>query len=103
MSASVAIKLQATFATFATFACYRLTMLLAHFVSSAAVCPYSIQSKGGFEMVGAYPAGYRWDMKYGKSQAEKHEAEANIRKVEVPTQDPVHGNEGPLLKHWKQQ
>ena len=51
-------------------------------------------------MVGAYPAGYNWDMNYGKSQEEKQKAEANIRKVEIPTKDPVYGSKGPVLEHW---
>ena len=63
----------------------------------------SVQSKGGFEMVGAYPAGCNWDMNYGKSQEEKQKAEANIKKVGVPKQDPVYGSKGPLLEHWKGQ
>lgn len=61
----------------------------------------SLQSKGGFTMVGAYPAGCSWDMNYGKSQEEKQKAEANIKKVEVPAMDPVYGSNGPLLEHWK--
>lgn len=60
----------------------------------------SVQSQGGFEMVGAYPAGYNWDMNYGKSQDEKQKAEANIKKVEIPTKDPVYGSKGPVLEHW---
>ena len=52
-------------------------------------------------MVGAYPTGYNWDMNYGKSQEEKQQAEANIRKVEVPGTDPVYGDKGPLLDHWQ--
>ena len=69
--------------------------------SVAALC--SVLSQGGFEMVGAYPAGCNWDMNYGKSQQEKQKAEANIKKVGVPTQDPVYGSKGPLLEHWKEQ
>lgn len=69
--------------------------------SVAALC--SVLSQGGFEMVGAYPAGCNWDMNYGKSQQEKQKAEANIKKVGVPTQDPVYGRKGPLLEHWKEQ
>ena len=53
-------------------------------------------------MVGAYPAGCNWDMNYGKSQQEKEKAEANIRKVEVPSADPVYGSKGPVLDHWQQ-
>lgn len=67
----------------------------------AGVAHESLQSKGGFTMVGAYPAGCSWDMNYGKSQEEKQKAEANIKKVEVPAMDPVYGSNGPLLEHWK--
>lgn len=69
----------------------------------AGVAHESVHSKGGFEMVGAYPAGCKWDMNYGKSQEEKQQAEANIKKVGVPTQDPVYGSNGPMLEHWKRQ
>lgn len=71
-------------------------------VIPAGVAHESVQSKGGFEMVGAYPAGYNWDMNYGKSQQEKEKAEANIRKVAVPSADPVYGSKGPVLDHWQQ-
>ena len=60
-------------------------------------------SKGGFEMVGAYPKGYNWDMNYGKGKEEKQKAEANIKKVEIPAQDPVYGSKGTLLEHWNRQ
>lgn len=69
-------------------------------VIPAGVAHESVQSQGGFEMVGAYPAGYNWDMNYGKSQDEKQKAEANIKKVEIPTKDPVYGSKGPVLEHW---
>lgn len=72
-------------------------------VIPAGVAHESVQSGGGFEMVGAYPAGYSWDMNYGKGQEEKQKAEANIKKVGVPTKDPVYGSKGPLLEHWQKQ
>lgn len=53
-------------------------------------------------MVGAYPAGLNWDMNYGKGQAEKEKAEANIKKVPALTADPVYGDTGPMFDHWKQ-
>lgn len=70
-------------------------------VIPAGVSHESVISCGGFDMVGAYPIGYKWDMKYGKSQEEKEEAEANIRKVGVPTTDPVYGSKGPIFDHWQ--
>ncbi|DBA90534.1 hypothetical protein WJX77_001132 [Trebouxia sp. C0004] len=70
-------------------------------VIPAGVAHESLQSKGGFEMVGAYPAGCSWDMNYGKGQEEKQKSEANIKKVGVPTKDPVYGSKGPVLEHWQ--
>ena len=50
---------------------------------------------GGFEMVGSYPPGHRWDMCYGK---EDEEAKiAGISKLAWFAKDPVYGERGPVL------
>lgn len=54
-------------------------------------------------MVGAYPAGLKWDMNYGKSQEEKEKAEANIKRVATLRMDPVYGSVGPIFEHWREQ
>jgi len=59
----------------------------------------NIGSSGDFGVVGAYPAGQRWDMNYGKA-GERPQADENIAQVPLPEQDPVYGAEGPLLDHW---
>jgi uncharacterized protein YjlB len=53
-----------------------------------------------FKVVGAYPAGQHWDMKYGKS-GERPGADDNISNVALPQTDPVFGSGGPLLELWR--
>ena len=49
----------------------------------------------GFEMVGSYPKGKRWDMCYGKKEEEaKIEAIASLGWFE---RDPLYGEDGPVL------
>ena len=50
---------------------------------------------GGFEMVGAYPAGRAWDMCYGK-KCEEEKVEG-IAKLPWFDRDPVYGDEGPVF------
>jgi uncharacterized protein YjlB len=50
---------------------------------------------GGFEMVGAYPAGRIWDMCYGRD-GEQDKIEG-IRRLGWFERDPVYGDEGPVL------
>jgi uncharacterized protein YjlB len=50
-------------------------------------------------VVGAYPNGMRWDLRRGVP-AEHDEVRANIARVPLPDQDPVHGTAGPLLERW---
>lgn len=56
-------------------------------------------SSADFRVVGAYPRGQQWDMKYGKSR-ERPAAERNIERTPVPQSDPLYGPDGPLLHHW---
>jgi uncharacterized protein YjlB len=53
-----------------------------------------------FAIVGAYPDGRDWDVKYGRLM-ERAEAEKNIGQVPLPDQDPVFGTDGPLLRLWR--
>lgn len=50
---------------------------------------------GGFEMVGAYPKGYHWDMCYGK-KGEEAKVQGIVR---LPwfSKDPIYGDQGPAL------
>jgi uncharacterized protein YjlB len=56
-------------------------------------------SDGAFEVVGAYPDGQTWDLKRG-APGDRPEANRNIKRVPLPSRDPLFGAEGPLLKHW---
>ena len=58
-------------------------------------------SSQDFRVVGAYPPGQSWDMNYGKD-GERPAADENISAVPLPEKDPVFGDDGPLIKNWKQ-
>ena len=51
-------------------------------------------------VIGAYPAGQRWDLRRG-DPAEHDEALANIARVPLPETDPVAGPDGPLVELWR--
>ncbi|AKD01892.1 cupin domain-containing protein [Pontibacter korlensis] len=56
-------------------------------------------SSSGFKVVGAYPAGQQnYDICTEDDNPE--EKRKNILQVSLPTQDPVFGAEGPLVRHW---
>jgi uncharacterized protein YjlB len=65
----------------------------------AGVAHKNIWSSQDFRVVGAYPAGQRWDMNYGKEE-ERPAADHNISAVALPAYDPVAGSGGPLMKLW---
>jgi uncharacterized protein YjlB len=69
-------------------------------VIPAGVAHKCLQSSSDFRIVGAYPRGQRWDMRYGKPE-ERPEADNNIAKVSNPQKDPVQGTEGVLTRLWK--
>jgi len=50
-------------------------------------------------VVGSYPAGQHPDLNKGTLD-EKASLREKLGKVPLPTADPVHGTEGPLLRHW---
>jgi uncharacterized protein YjlB len=62
----------------------------------------NLGSSDDFEVVGAYPAGQKWDMCYGKP-GERPQADKNIARVALPRVDPVYGLKGPLLDHWREE
>jgi uncharacterized protein YjlB len=68
-------------------------------VIPAGVSHCRVDKEDGFSCLGAYPEGQHYDINYGKA-AERPRADENIRKVPLPENDPVYGNDGPLLKNW---
>jgi uncharacterized protein YjlB len=59
----------------------------------------NLGSSPGLLVVGAYPNGMDWDLRRG-DPAEHDEVLANIARVPLPDQDPVHGEGGPLIEVW---
>ena len=53
-----------------------------------------------FSVVGAYPAGQTWDMKFG-NPGDRPAADNAIKTVPMPSSDPVFGADGPLLSLWQ--
>ena len=51
-------------------------------------------------VVGAYPAGQRWDLCYGRPE-ERPRVLSNIERVPLPASDPLYGPDGALLGHWR--
>lgn len=68
----------------------------------AGVAHKNVGASPDFECVGAYPQGQNFDMMYGNKE-ERDQAEENIKNVGMPSADPLFGNDGPLLKHWKKE
>jgi uncharacterized protein YjlB len=52
-------------------------------------------------VVGGYPPEGSYDLCRGDNPADRDKALATIRKVPVPHKDPVHGNDGPLVRLWR--
>lgn len=50
---------------------------------------------GNFQMVGSYPPGAHWDMKYGK--ADEEDTTERIKSLAWFKRDPIYGDEGPAL------
>ncbi|MFW6181462.1 MAG: hypothetical protein ACOC8N_06905 [Spirochaetota bacterium] len=68
-------------------------------VIPAGVAHKLVDSGGSLGVVGAYPAGQQWDMKYGQP-GERPRADRAIARVPLPGTDPVFGQEGPLMDLW---
>lgn len=56
-----------------------------------------IETSEDFLVVGAYPEGEHWDI---CRSAPDEAAIERMRRVKFPPSDPVHGANGPLLRHW---
>ena len=52
-------------------------------------------------VVGAYPPQGTYNLCRGDNPAERAKALISIPKVPVPDSDPVHGQDGPLVKLWR--
>jgi uncharacterized protein YjlB len=69
-------------------------------VIPAGVVHKQISKSGDFLVVGGYPPGQRADQMRGES-GDRPRADQNIAKVPLPKTDPVAGETGPLLDHWR--
>ena len=69
-------------------------------VIPAGVAHKNLGQTDGFRVVGAYPAGQRPDMCYGR-QGERPGSDDRIARVPPPDADPVFGTDGPLVRAWK--
>jgi uncharacterized protein YjlB len=58
-----------------------------------------VDDADGFTCLGAYPEGQQYDMNTGKAEEHPH-AVGNIKKVSMPENDPLYGNDGPMIKNW---
>ena len=65
----------------------------------AGVAHRKVDDSDGFTCLGAYPDGQQYDMNYGEA-GERAKADENIRNVPQPENDPLYGNDGPLIKNW---
>jgi uncharacterized protein YjlB len=70
-------------------------------VIPAGVAHRNLGETRGFEVVGAYPEGQRWDMNTGRP-GERPAADERIARVPLPAADPVFGNTGPLIALWRE-
>lgn len=61
-----------------------------------------VSQRGGLTIVGAYPVGQAdWDLKRADSPDDYARAHSEIARVAMPDKDPVSGDDGPLLAHWR--
>ncbi len=65
----------------------------------AGVAHKNLGASEDFRVVGAYPQGQHPDMKYGRP-GERPGADQAIKAVPLPSADPVHGTNGPLVQQW---
>jgi uncharacterized protein YjlB len=59
-----------------------------------------LSSSEDFQVAGAYPDGKDHNLKTDENNG-RTQLLIEIKEVEVPSQDPVHGENGPLLSLWK--
>ncbi|EER23800.1 hypothetical protein D8B26_001949 [Coccidioides posadasii str. Silveira] len=63
----------------------------------------SLESKGDYRYVGVYPKGaLRWRNEFGRNPIDINTQRKEILRVEMPTQDPVYGKNGPLVHLWNE-
>ena len=65
----------------------------------AGVSHKNMNQSENFRVVGAYPEGQPWNMKFGR-QGERPQVDEEIQQVALPQGDPVYGPDGPLMKIW---
>ncbi|MGN7987438.1 cupin domain-containing protein [Pedobacter sp. 22226] len=68
----------------------------------AGVAHKKLNSTDDFTVVGAYPNGAEYNIKYGKPE-ERAAADEDIAKVKNPDSDPVYGSKGHLFECWYNQ
>ncbi|HHY49565.1 MAG TPA: cupin domain-containing protein [Alphaproteobacteria bacterium] len=69
-------------------------------VIPAGVVHRRLSSSPDFLVVGGYPPGQSWDLLRGEA-SERPRADRNIALVPLPKTDPVAGENGPLIEHWR--
>ena len=65
----------------------------------AGVGHFNKGASSDFQVVGAYPKGFDWDMQYGRP-GERPQVLENIAALPVPPRDPVLAAAGGLKEHW---
>ncbi len=68
-------------------------------VIPAGVAHKNVGSSEDFLCVGAYPNGEQYDICTGET--DRACSDSNISNVNLPETDPVFGNEGPIMQHWR--
>ncbi|HSZ87036.1 MAG TPA: hypothetical protein VK787_13470 [Puia sp.] len=68
-------------------------------IISAGVAHKNLGSENQLGVIGAYPGGKKYDIKYGRKD-ERPEADINIQNVKVPETDPIWGAFLGLVKIW---
>jgi uncharacterized protein YjlB len=59
-----------------------------------------LEASDDFRIAGAYPGGVEYNLKTGEPDERPYVLE-DIHNVPLPRQDPVYGEQGPLLVEWK--
>ncbi|MBA2652521.1 MAG: cupin domain-containing protein [Tatlockia sp.] len=65
----------------------------------AGVSHKNVGSSSDFKCIGAYPEDIDYDLKYGLAK-EHPQVDENIKKVDVPKNDPIFGKKGLLFDYW---
>ncbi len=69
-------------------------------VIPAGVAHKNLRNEKDVIAIGGYPGGRNYDMNYGK-EGERPAADNNIKKLPIPSTDPLLGNANGLPKVWK--